>query len=254
MAEEWPESDHLPTPDVADRAKSTEPINVGSSAVRVLHGVRRSKEHDLRMIEQFSRASIPELYEQLNNFKHRKYALLHQHSDLERLRDIHPRRGSLDRLERRIWLLEEAIRSKQPKSATEKQGEDPGGSPSPINGLTEGPTEQPVEVGAVMPPSSVPAPAPQISLPQSSPRRAGRKPNTHYNAKVAAFLRDFPNWRDHLLEVCEALDKRDVVLPQSKKANRQGWTRWMDAFDEDPEWVRKALQHRAQRRFENPLL
>jgi hypothetical protein len=180
------------------------------------------------MIEQFSRASIAELYAHLSDFKNRKYALLHQYSDLERLRDIHPRRGSLLRVERRIWLLEEAIRSKELKSATEKLG-----------------GEQPTEVGAVMLPTATPAPAPPIYLPQPSPRQAGRKPNTDYNAKVAEILWDYPDWRDRLREVCEALDKRGVGLPQTKKAKGRGWTTWMDAFDEDPEWVRKALQHRA---------
>jgi len=253
MAEEWPESEHPPTPDVADRAKSTEPINVGSSAARVLHGVRRSKEHDLRMIEQFSRASIPELSSHLSDFKSRKYELLRQYSDLERLRDSHPQRGRLDRLERRIWLIEEAIRSKEHKPAAEKRGEDQSVSPSPTNGQTEAPSEQLVKVGAVMPPLSVRAPAHPISQPQPSRRRAGRKPNAGYNAQVAEVLRDFPDWRDRLREVCEALDKRDVVLPQTKKAKRQGWATWMDAFDEDPEWVRKALQHRAAAPLWEPL-
>jgi hypothetical protein len=78
--------------------------------------------------------------------------------------------------------------------------------------------------------------------------RVGRRPNTELNSSIAEVLRQFPSWRDEPEEmdkVCQELDKRKVPLPRSKKAKAEGWACWQDALDNDPEWVRKALQHRA---------
>jgi hypothetical protein len=77
-------------------------------------------------------------------------------------------------------------------------------------------------------------------------RRAGKKANAELNKSIADVLRDFPAWQDRLDDVCQALDSRKVPLPPgSKKARKSGWTSWRDALDEDREWVKKALQHRA---------
>jgi hypothetical protein len=78
-------------------------------------------------------------------------------------------------------------------------------------------------------------------------RRAGKKANTELNKSIADVLRDFPAWQDRLDDVCEALDFRKVPLPPgSKKPAKLGWTSWRDALDDDREWVKKALQHRAR--------
>ena len=94
--------------------------------------------------------------------------------------------------------------------------------------------------------------SPRGSMAAASPsprRRAGRKPNTDFNERIKEVLQRFPNWRDQhdqMEDACEALDNRNVPFPPgSKKAVDQNWTGWMQALSLDPEWVKKALQHRS---------
>jgi len=258
MADEEPDPESPATDGVADdRAKTTEAAEMDSSAWRVLLGIPRGKEHDLRVTELFSRASVVDLHLRLNELKNRKYELLRQFSDLERLRDVHPRRGALNKLERRIRLFEEAIRSKERRTEAVEQS----GTSSKADTVTapkEAQHQQRAADGTMVSKNKetevvindvsllIPNPTSVTPAPQTARRRAGRKPNAGYNAQVAEVLRDFPDWRDHSHDACEALDKRGVGLPPgSKKAREDGWTTWMDALDKDPEWLRKALQHRA---------
>jgi hypothetical protein len=109
----------------------------------------------------------------------------------------------------------------------------------PTNALTPAPKSPRV-------PHELPEETPSsASLSQLPKRRAGKKPNTELNNRIAEVLREFgPDWPNKTETVCQTLDDKDVGLPRSKKARTNGWTKWLHAFDDDPEWVRKALQYR----------
>jgi len=76
-------------------------------------------------------------------------------------------------------------------------------------------------------------------------RRPGRKPDAGVNRRIAGIVEPFgSNWRDHLADICEALDKDKVPLPRSKKWTTKGCADWTDVLGDDQEGLVKALQHR----------
>jgi hypothetical protein len=73
----------------------------------------------------------------------------------------------------------------------------------------------------------------------------GRKADTEANRTVARVVEAFgSNWRDHLIEICEALDEKKFPLPRSRKWKGKGCSDWADVLVEDKEGLVKALQHR----------
>jgi 7-cyano-7-deazaguanine synthase in queuosine biosynthesis len=79
-------------------------------------------------------------------------------------------------------------------------------------------------------------------------RRPGRKANESTNRDVARVVEPYgANWRDRLLEICEALDEERVPLPsRGSKWKSSGCTDWSDVCSEDRDGLVKALAHRLE--------
>ena len=81
----------------------------------------------------------------------------------------------------------------------------------------------------------------------------GRKANVDANRSIARVVEPFGNnWRDHLSEVCEALDGQKLPLVRSEKWKKRGCSDWTDVLTEDQEGLVKALQHRLDWISEHP--
>ncbi|MGI8960598.1 MAG: hypothetical protein ACR2IV_12695, partial [Bryobacteraceae bacterium] len=82
-------------------------------------------------------------------------------------------------------------------------------------------------------------------VPSHEYRGAGRKADAETNRNVARVIDSFKSdWRDHLPELCDALDHQKLPLPKSRKWKRKGCSNWTDVLYEDKEGLVKALHHR----------
>ncbi len=85
---------------------------------------------------------------------------------------------------------------------------------------------------------------PGMKAPAGRPH-SGRPANCEFNQNVARVVKGFaPDWRKHLFDICETLDKGKLALPESPKWKSEGCKHWLDVFDKDPEGLVKALRHR----------
>ena len=82
---------------------------------------------------------------------------------------------------------------------------------------------------------------------------AGRRPNEALNRDIARVVATFgPDWRDQLPDLSDALNREKILLPRSKKWQRQGCKDWLDVLHEDKEGLVKAIRHRVEWVTEHP--
>jgi len=75
--------------------------------------------------------------------------------------------------------------------------------------------------------------------------RLGRRANVEANRRIASIIEHFGSeWKNRLLEVCDALETENEPLPTSGKWQKLGCSDWADVLATDPEGLVKALQHR----------
>ncbi len=85
-------------------------------------------------------------------------------------------------------------------------------------------------------------------------RGAGRKADEKGNRRTAQLVESIPDWKDHLVEVCDVLDRKRVPLPPlSEKWRKKGCSDWGDVLTVDKEGLVKALQHRLDWVEQHPL-
>ena len=76
-------------------------------------------------------------------------------------------------------------------------------------------------------------------------RRRGRKANAEANRIVTSILLRFaPRWKEHLSDICGALDEAKVALPKSNKWTSQECKQWREVLSTDKEGLVKALEYR----------
>jgi hypothetical protein len=224
MTEDGPTEQPPHTDDITDRARPTESAeDVESPVWRVLLGIPRGREHDLRVIEQLSLASFFDLRLSLHQLRNSKYELLQRYTDLERLRDVHPRRGALTKLERRIQLFEQAIRSKE-LVATQALGASEEGLPEAASPCADRRDAIPTRM-----------------------RRHGPRPDIDSHRKVAEVVdRLGPQWKDDPELLCQSLDDAKVSVSKAwLKKRRESWN---EAFlDTTAENIIKAVLYRLKK-------
>ncbi len=209
-----------------------------SPVFRAAFGLPRGHDHDVRVIEQLSRATLVELHLRLTWAKNRKYTLLQQYQDLERLREIHPQRHALAHRERQIHIFEEAIRLKSQLQAAEADIPESTDAPDSTR-EPEGTAQETVE----------PDVAPECASPctfLTPKRRHGPKPDMESHLKVASMATDLKNWKDDLETLCNRLDRAGV--PVSESWRKRHLKSWVDALEETgPENVIKAVGYRLKK-------
>jgi len=140
---------------------------------------------------------------------------------------VHPRRGALNKLERKIRLFEEAIRSKELAAAevVAPSAALPEPAPSRIPGTPVAST------------SAIPAPI----------RRHGPRPDIDSHRKVAEVVEKLgPQWKENAARLCESLDGAEVRV--SEDWVKKGRESWADGLaDTSPENIIKAVKYRLKK-------
>jgi hypothetical protein len=237
MAEPTEESPG-PNDTTGSETAAKESGDILSPVFRAAFGLPRGHDHDLRVINKLSGGSLVELHLGLNRAKNRKYALLRQHPDLERLMDIHPQRHALAHRERQIYIFEEAIRLNRQFQ----------GAAAGIPASTDAPDSTRALEGTAQ--ETVPTDvAPECASPSALPtpkRRHGPKPDMDSHLKVAAIATGLKNWKDELETLCNKLDQTGV--PVSEFWRKRHLKSWVDALEETgPENIIKAVEYRLKK-------